>query len=338
MNQITDKIIQKAEEENFSGVISMFRGEEVILNRSFGDRDAANKLSNETDTKFGIASGTKLFTALGIGKLVEQGKIKLDSKIKEIRQDPFTFIDGEATIGQLLSHTSGIFDYYDEEIISDFDNFFVDIPWYQLETPTDYLPLFLDEKAKFKPGQKFSYSNGGFVFLGILIEEISGMRYRDFIEEQVLLPAQMAHSGFFALNELPPNTANGYKSDRKASNIYNLPIRGGGDGGMFTTTFDLKIFWNRLFANKILSKELTESFLKTHWKFNEKEGYGYGLYKAVDNSMFSIVGGDAGVGFDSRYLPRENIVINILSNITDGEELLRTMILDHLDEIIQVCK
>jgi len=333
MKHITDQIIEKAEEENFSGVISVFRGDKVILNRSFGFRDTANELRNEEDTKFGIASGTKLFTALGIGKLIEQGQIRLDTKIKDIGKDYCTFIDGDATIAHLLSHTSGIYDYYDEEVISDFDNFFVDIPWYQLETPSDYLPLFSNQKPKFEPGQRFSYSNGGFVFLGILIERLSGISYRKYIEENVLLLAQMTHSGFFALNELPQNTANGYTSNRRTANIYNLPIRGGGDGGMFTNTYDLNTFWNHLFSYRILTKDLTEEFLKTRWEFNDKRGYGYGIYKELDNSMYSIVGGDAGVGFDSRYIPEEEIVINILSNVTDGENEMRRFLLSNLDHI-----
>ena len=333
MKHITDQIVQKAEEVNFSGVISIFQDDRVILNSAFGLRDSANGLLNEPDTRFGIASGTKLFTALGIGKLIEQGRIGLDTKIKDVGKEYCTFIDGDAAIAQLLSHTSGIYDYYDEEVISDFDNFFVDIPWYQLETPSDYLPLFANQKPKFKPGQRFSYSNGGFVFLGILIEKLSGVSYREYMREHVLLPAQMTHSGFFALNELPQNTANGYTSNRKTTNIYNLPIRGGGDGGMFTTTYDLAAFWRQLFSYEILTKSLTEEFLKTRWEFNDKRGYGYGIYKELDDSMYSIVGGDAGVGFDSRYIPKEEIVINILSNVTDGELAMRRFILSNLDSI-----
>lgn len=333
MNTLEDQIVNKAKHLNFSGVISIFRDDNVLFNKAFGLRDVANNISNETDTKFGIASGTKLFTALGIGKLIEQGKLKLDSKVEEINKQYCTFVDGGATIAQLLSHTSGIYDFYDEELFEDADNFFVDVPWYQLETNLDYLPLFIDQEPKCKAGEKFSYSNGGFVFLGMLIEELSDMNYRDYIRENVWLPAKMKHSGFFALNELPPNTANGYMSNRKTSNIYNLPIRGAGDGGMFTNTFDLKSFWQQLFSYQILSKELTEEFFKTRHEFDAKNGYGYGIYKALDDSMYSIVGGDAGVGFDSRYLPKVGVVINIFSNITDGEEELREFILANLDRV-----
>jgi len=333
VKELKDEIIIKAKAENFSGVISIFKDNKEIINKAFGLKDSINKLPNIKDTKFGIASGTKLFTALGIGKLIEQGKIALNTKIKEIDREFCTFIDEDATIRNLLNHTSGIYDYYDEEIFSDSDDFFVDMPWYLLETPSDYLPLFKNQKPKFKPSEKYSYSNGGFVFLGILIEKLTGKLFRDYIHNNVLVPAKMNNSGFYALNELPSNTANGYTENRRTTNIYNLPIRGGGDGGMYTNTYDLCSFWEHLFLYKILSKELTEIFLKTQWKFNNESGYGCGIYKKLDDTMFYIVGGDAGVGFDSRYLPEQKININIISNITDGEEELRRYILTLLEEI-----
>jgi CubicO group peptidase (beta-lactamase class C family) len=149
MKSIGQQITDLAREKDFSGVISIFEGNAAIYNESFGFRDVANELPNEKDTKFGIASGTKLFTALGIGKLIEQGRISLGSRIRNIGSEYHTFISENATISHLLSHTSGIFDYYDEEIFNDSDDFFVAIPWYHLETPSDYLPLFKDQKAKF---------------------------------------------------------------------------------------------------------------------------------------------------------------------------------------------
>jgi CubicO group peptidase (beta-lactamase class C family) len=333
MKNLIDGIINEANKGNFSGVISIYKHDKEIIHKSFGYRNSSEKLPNEKNTKFGIASGTKLFTALGIGKLIEANKLNFDTKIMDIDKEYCTFINEEATIKNILTHTSGIYDYYDEEINTDSDDFFVEIPWNQLENPTDYLPLFIDEKPKFEPNKRFSYSNGGYVFLGILIEKITGKKYRDFIQEQILRPIKMGNSGFFALNDLPQNTANGYKEDRQTTNIFNLPIRGGGDGGMFTNADDMNLFWKDFFSFNILPKELTEIFIDTHYKFNEKSGYGCGIYKELDNSMYSIVGGDAGVGFDSRYLLTKDIVINIFSNITDGEEEMRNYILSIIDDI-----
>jgi CubicO group peptidase (beta-lactamase class C family) len=330
MQELTSRLEQAASESTFSGVISVFKDTATVFSRAFGYRDIKNKLPNTTTTKFGIASGTKIFTALGIGVLIDRGIIALDTMVKEIDPKYTGFVDGRATIQHLLTHTSGIYDYYDEEIEQDYDHFCTEIPWCELETPSDYYPLFEGKAMKFHPGERYSYSNGGYVFLGILTERLTGMLYRDFIREHVLQAAGMRSSGFYAFNDLPENTANGYLEDRRTTNIYQLPPRGGGDGGMYTTTSDLHAFWDSLFAARILSSDLTETYLETHYAFSETDGYGCGVYKRLDNSMFSIVGGDAGVGFDSMYSPRETLTINILSNFTNGDDGIRKVILESL--------
>jgi CubicO group peptidase (beta-lactamase class C family) len=329
MEELIQRIEQVASETGFSGVISMFKDSSTLYSKAYGYRDVKNHLPNTTSTVFGIASGTKFFTALGIGVLIDRGLLSLDTTIGEIAQEYTSFIDEHATIQHLLTHTSGIYDYYDEESEPDFENFFVEIPWYKLETPSDYYPLFKGHTMKFRPGERYSYSNGGYVFLGMLIEKLTGSLYRDFIREQVLQVANMHRSGFYAFNDLPEHTANGYLEDRGTTNIYHLPLRGGGDGGMYTTTDDLRAFWDNLFSHRILSAELTATYLETHCTLDTTSGYGCGIEKRLDDSMFAIVGGDAGVGFDSRYIVPENLTINILSNITNGEEELRGLILNY---------
>ena len=329
---LADQIEQVARETDFSGVVSIYQADSPLYEQAFGYRDIPNQIPNSPSTRFGIASGTKLFTAMGIGRLIDGGLLKLETQVGELSPDYAGFIDPRATIRSLLTHTSGIYDYYDEEIDQDFDNFFVAIPWYRLETPLDYWPLFDGQAAKFQPGARYSYSNGGYVFLGMLIEKITGQLFRDFMQEQVLRPAHMPQTGFYALNNLPTGTALGYLEDRRTTNIYNLPLRGGGDGGLFTTAEDLRSFWQHLFSHRILSPQLTAVFLQTHYRFDDKSGYGCGLYKRLDDSLFVIVGGDAGVGIDSRYLVKQKITVSILSNITNGEEEVRQVIMDFFDK------
>jgi CubicO group peptidase (beta-lactamase class C family) len=339
MDKLIQEIKKKAEETSFSGIVSIFRGEKELYSEPFGYADAANKRKNNVRTKFGIASGTKFFTALGIGTLIDEGKLSLDTTVREIFSKDFTFIDSQATIGQLLTHTSGIYDYYDEDLEIDSENFFVDIPWYNLQTPTDYLPLFENKTPKYPAGERFSYSNGGFIFLGVIIEHITGQLYRDFIQKRVFLPADMNDSGYYAFTQLPKNTAYGYKKSKNGiyeTNIYNLPIRGGSDGGVYTTISDLHKFWRALMSNKILSKQLTKSFLSPHVIVDEPIEYGYGVYISKYNGMdmYFIVGGDAGVGFDSRYIPEKELQITIISNTTDGEEKIRDVIHSNLPAMI----
>ena len=330
MNELTRRIEQAASETEFSGVVSIFRDASTVFSKAFGYRDIRNKLHNTTGTIFGIASGTKVFTALGIGVLIDRGLISLGTTVREISPEYTGFVDERATILNLLTHTSGIYDYYDEEIEQNYDHPSLMIPWSELATPSDYYPLFKGKAMKFCPGERYSYSNGGYVLLGMLIERLTGRLYRDFVEEHVLQPANMHQSGFHSFDDLPANTANGYLEDRRTTNIYRLPPRGGGDGGMYTTTDDLRLFWDSLFSCRILSEELTTTYLKTHYIRDVARGYGCGVYKRLDDGMFWIVGSDAGVGFDSRYIVAEKMTINILSNITNGDENMSDVVLSHL--------
>jgi CubicO group peptidase (beta-lactamase class C family) len=337
MDKLIQKIREQAEETAFSGVVSIFQGEKELYGESFGYADIANKRKNNVKTKFAIASGTKFFTALGIGRLIDEKRLSLDTTVREIFRKDFSYIDSQATIAQLLTHTSGIYDYYDEDLEIDSENYFVDVPWYRLQTPSDYLPLFENKKTKYSPGARFSYSNGGYIFSGVIIEHVTGQLYRNFIHEHVFAPAGMDDSGYYAFNQLPENTAYGYKSGQKGAretNIYNLPVRGASDGGAYTTATDLHKFWTALFDNKILSKKLTKAFLSAHVIVDDPVEYGYGVYISKYNGMdmFFIVGGDAGVGFDSRYIPEKELQITIISNTTDGEEKVRDVIYAELEK------
>ncbi len=209
--KLIKRIDQTAKEKNYSGVISFSQKNNETISMAYGFKDKANKLPNNTDTHFGIASGTKLFTAIAIGKLIEQGKLTFETKVGDIFDSELSFIDSNAMILHLLTHTSGVFDYNDDELSEEENRLHISIPWYELETPSDYWPFFVNRKMKYKAGERVSYSDGGFVLLAIIIEKLTGQKYRDYIEETVLKPAGMTNTGFYAFNELPGNTALGYK-------------------------------------------------------------------------------------------------------------------------------
>jgi CubicO group peptidase (beta-lactamase class C family) len=335
MDKLIQKVREKAAETSFSGVVAIYRGNNQLYAEAFGYADAANKRKNNIKTRFAIASGTKFFTALGIGVLIDAGKLSLESTVEDIFHGSFSYIDPRATIAQLLTHSSGIWDYFDEDWDIDLENYTVAIPWSQLQTPSDYLPLFKDKAPKFSPGARFSYSNGGFIFLGAIIERLSGRLYRDYIQEKIFNPAGMKHSGYFAFNDLPANTAYGYKANGE-TNIYNLPIRGGSDGGAYTTPADLHKLWQALFNYKILSKELTKTYFTHHIHAYGQVEYGYGVYINRFKGMetYFIQGGDAGVGFESRYIPAKDLEITVISNRTDGEEKVRKTIFTNIKAVL----
>jgi CubicO group peptidase (beta-lactamase class C family) len=310
----------------FSGVVSIVRQETTLYEKAFGYADRSNKLENELNTRFGIASGTKFLTALAIGKLIDAKKLSLSTKLKDCIAHQFSNYSAEITVGHLLNHTSGIPDYYDEEKITDFENFALNVPSYNLKTLRDYLPTFPDEPMKFMPGTQFSYCNGGFILLGLVIEEITGMIYQDFVTQEILKPIGMERSGFFWLYKLPEMTALGYLDDAAGwrTNIYNLPIVGGSDGGVFTNVRDLSMLWKAFFNYQILSKGLVDVFSQPSVKVEfegENTYYGYGLWINEDvdqNREVYILGGDAGVSFRSGVNLADNLQSTMISNTTNG--------------------
>lgn len=307
-----DEVINLMKENNFSGVVSIKENNKTILQQAMGYRDRVNKLKNNMDTLFGIASGTKTFTALGILKLVEEGKLNLDDQAFKYIPEGFDTYDSSITIKHLLTHTSGIPDYLDEEAESvDFD-----IPMYDLLKPSDYLKIMPHTSMKFKAGEKFNYNNSGYIFLSIIIEEITG-NYHKFIEEKILNKAKMNHSGFFRMDDLPNNTVLGYieKDKNNRTNIFSLPIIGGGDGGMFTTVNDIQSFWKSLIKGDIIKKKTFNEMIKPHIKANDLY-YGYGLWLKPYKDTFIplMIGEDIGVSFESGYDLENNHSYTIIAN------------------------
>lgn len=311
---------------SFSGNISIYRKNCLLYENSFGFSNRQSSILINADTSFGIASGTKTLTALGIGRLIDSKKLDFETPLSECVSIDFPHFSNKITIGNLLNHTSGVYDYLDEELIQDFDNFKLDIPNSKLLGPKDYLPMFQDKKMKFRPGERFSYSNSGYIILGIVIEEVTGFKYQKFIEDQILAPLGMRKSGFFSLDNLPVNTALGYIGDKNSiqSNKDKIPIIGASDGGMFSSTGDLKILWKNLFSDKILTQKLKSRFIQESVKCGHKDpnkGYGYGFWlrdSKREGSIPYLMGCDAGVSMVSQYLLKTDAIITVLSNTSTG--------------------
>jgi CubicO group peptidase (beta-lactamase class C family) len=332
--QLTDILDAAIDQHSFSGVIDIRRQDTVLYARAASYADRSNKIANTLETRFGIASGTKFLTALAIGKLVEDERLSVSTRLKDCVALDFPRYSPEITIRHLLTHTSGIPDYYDEGQVTDFDNFVLPVPCCALRGPRDYLAAFPDADMQFKPGERFSYSNGGYILLGIVIEELTGMRYQAFVEENIFQAAAMHQSGFFALNKLPEKTAVGYLEEEMGwrTNIYNLPIVGASDGGAFTTVHDLATLWKAFWRYELLSKELVELYAAPYVRA-ETEGahkyYGHGLW--IDDALgrkqdVYITGGDAGVSFKSSVNRENNLLVTVISNTTHGAwPLLRSI-------------
>ncbi|GGA84888.1 serine hydrolase domain-containing protein [Ornithinibacillus halotolerans] len=322
--QLDRKIEEVVKEIGFSGAISIQKGQETIYEAAFGYANRSDKLDNTIDTRFGIASGCKIFTAVGIGILVEQGKISFDSYLKDYLDIDFSSFSEDITVHHLLTHTSGIPDYFDESVMDDFADLWKVKPMYLIREPKDFLSMFQSNEMMFPPGRMFHYNNAAFIVLGLLIEQISGKKFTDFVEEYIFRKSGMTDSGYFSLDELPSNTALGYiESDVVGTwktNIYSIPVKGGPDGGAFITIRDMQKFWNALCNHSLLSSEITEKLLTPYVESDEDEFYGYGIWiekKGNNITKHHVMGYDPGVSFHSA-IYNSGIKVVITSNESAG--------------------
>ncbi|WP_214711253.1 serine hydrolase [Exiguobacterium sp. s55] len=309
----------------FSGSALVMRQDDILFELQQGYANRAEQIKNQTSTRFGIASGCKLFTAIAICQLVEQGKLGFTSTLRESLDIDFPLFDPAVTVEQLLTHTSGIPDYFDESVMDDFEELWRQRPMYHIRQLRDFLPMFQHEPMRQEQGM-FQYNNAGYILLGLIIEQASRLTFSDYIERFVFKPADMTDSGYFSLDALPAHTALGYIDHADGSwrtNHYSIPIKGGADGGAFVTAQDMAKLWNALLGHRLLGEEMTSRLLTPHVKVNDKcVHYGYGLWIQLDVNRhvfkYHVMGYDPGVSFHSAYYPATDIVSVVCSNESDG--------------------
>ncbi|KGX90150.1 serine hydrolase domain-containing protein [Pontibacillus marinus] len=338
-NEELNKTIEDVSEDvKFSGVVYMKQRDEVVYSGAYGYANRVEKRSNKINTRFGIASGCKLFTAIGICQLVEKGLVTFGTPLKQCLNIEFPNFDENITIHHLLTHTSGIPDYFDEEVMDDFEDLWKVKPVYQVKTLKDFLPLFQMNHMKFQPGERFHYNNAGYIVLGLVIEQQTGLPFTDYIETEVFKQCGMNDSGYFSLDRLPEDTALGYIDDKESgswrTNMYSIPIKGGADGGAFITASDMIKLWEELLNHRLLSREVTNVLLQPHVNVKGEINYGYGVWmnkRNTDIYKYHVMGYDPGVSFRSSVYPNHNIKLVVPSNKESGPFEITKAIENHFE-------
>ncbi|MBT2293598.1 serine hydrolase [Paenibacillus albidus] len=307
----------------FSGVVFVKKLNGENYEQGHGYANRSDNIKNTTSTRFGIASGCKIFTAVAIMQLVDQKKLDLDTLLSDCLDVPFPAFDSGIAIRHLLTHSSGIPDYFDEEVMSDFAELWDSLPMYTMTSASAFLPMFQYRGMKFKPGERFSYSNAGFIVLGLIVEQVSGLTFQEYVQTHIFERCGMKDSGYFRLDQLPERTASGYieQGTTWSSNLYSIPVIGGPDGGAFTTVYDWEKFWDALLGCQLLSPSSTGSLLSPQIQVNKEIHYGYGVWMRIQNNeidKFYVMGNDPGVDMRSIVYPRLNTRIHILSNNGKG--------------------
>ncbi len=317
LNDIQEKI-------DFSGSLLM-KDNDDYTELSYGYANRSDQIKNAHTTRYGMASGCKLFTAIAICQLVEGGILSFESKLEDCVNDHFPHFDPDITVHQLLTHTSGIPDYFDEEVMDDYEELWIKNPMYHIRKAADFLPLFQNKPMKCTAGEKFHYNNAGYILLGLIVEQASGLTFSEYITENIFRKANMNHSGYFEFDSLPQRTALGYidfPNGEWKTNIYSLPVKGGPDGGAYVTVRDMAKLWESLLHNQLLDKEHTDKLLTPYIRTNDQNGfYGYGIWieKNKDEiSKYHIMGYDPGVSFHSAFYPKTSSTTVICSNHSTG--------------------
>jgi len=304
----------------FSGAILLAKNGRVIFQKAHGLADREDNVLNKKETRFNLASLNKMFTAVAIAQLCEQGKMSYNDPVgKHLDKDWLSpEISKKVQVKHLLSHTSGI------GISKGDDNLFyleqyIDKKFRQID---DYKMLTQGAFLKTNPGKESSYSNIGFHLLGPIIEKVSGEGYYDYIQAHIFDMAGMKDTGFDELDQLAPNTARGYVKELKdgkiswRSNESDCNWKGTPAGGAYSTVGDLLKFEQALKNNLLVSKETRDLLFTPKKELGARSyGYGFSVRQFEDQLKVGHTGGYTGINNHfSMYLNNDYTVI-ILCNI-----------------------
>lgn len=317
--ELADQVEAVAADSSFAGVVRIDRSGEIAYERAFGLARRDLGTPNTTDTQFAIASGLKGMTALAVLALVEDGVLELETTARSLLRDDLPLVADDVTVEQLLSHRSGIGDYLDESTLGEITDHVLAVPVHTLVGPEDFVPILDGRPTKFAAGTRFSYCNGGYVLLALIAERASGIPYHDLVLERVCAPAGMRHSEFLRSDALPATAALGYlAADGLQTNVLHLPVRGTGDGGIYTTVADMRAFWTALFEGRIVSEATVELATRSRSDASDGRGYGLGFWLVTGSAAVALEGYDAGVSFRSLHDPETDTTCTVISNWSDG--------------------
>ncbi len=329
----------QADQGRFSGTVLVAKNGEPIFTAAHGFASLDFQVPNRLDTKFNLGSMNKMFTAVAVAQLVEAGKLSFDDAIIDHIPDyPNQEVAKKVTVHQLLTHTSGLGNYWTQEYQRTSKDLFRDV--------ADYLPLFVDQPLLFEPGSQWSYSNSGFMVLGLVIERVSGQSYFDYVRKHIYEPAGMQHTDAYELDSVVPNLAVGYtlrgsENGELRNNLFLHVVKGGPAGGGYSTVEDLLRFSNALLGHKLLSPEMTERVVEGKVDTDgANRTYGYGFRNQVENGQRVVghAGGFAGINSFLDMYPDLGYTVAVMSNRDMGAAAVREHILVQLIGKTQVMR
>jgi D-alanyl-D-alanine carboxypeptidase len=298
--------------DKFAGAVLVKRGDKVLLRKSYGLADREMKIPNTIDTRFRTASVTKMFTAVAVLRLVQDGRIRLDDPIGKLLPAVARKPIARATIHQLLTHSSGAGDVFGPRYAEH---------QRELRTHLDYVKMFGDDALRSEPGTRYEYSNLGFILLGAMIERVTGKTYYDYVQRVVFDPAGMTRTGTLPEDVRVEGRAVGY--DRPpgtrewVSAMPFLDYRSLSACGAYSTVDDIARFIDAVRANRLLNERFTRLLLEPRQKIRDGRSYAYGF--TIENEpgqglWIGHNGSDHGMNAEVWFSPETDYLLVVLSN------------------------
>jgi CubicO group peptidase (beta-lactamase class C family) len=317
MDALAELVDRVATETGFSGVVRVDRRDADVLARAYGLADRRHGIAMTVDTRLQLASGGKGFTALAVMSLVEDGTLTLDTTARSVLKEDLPLIADDVTVGHLLAHRSGIGDYLDETAGLDVSDYAMPVPVHRLDRTEDFLAVLDGFPTAFPADERFAYCNGGYVVLALVAERVAGIPYHDLVRRRVTAPAGLADTDFLRADDLPARAALHYVEvgGVERTNVFHLPVRGNGDGGIYSTAADLRRFWTALFDGRVVRPDTVAAMVRPR---SDAGGRRYGLGFWLDDTGVTLNGSDAGVSFLSTHDPVSARTYTVLANTTEG--------------------
>lgn len=294
-----------ADKGGFMGVVLVARDGDILFDKGYGSANLEWKIANDGDTKFRLGSVTKQFTGAAILLLQERGKVKLDAPIKTYLPDVPVAWD-KVTVRNLLTHSSGIPNF------TSFDDY---AKLKTLAATTDSLiARFRDKPLDFQPGEKYAYSNSGYILLTAIVEKASGQPYAAFLADNIFKPLGMTDTGYDSHATIIPRRAAGYSPSPQGvvnTDYLDMTIPQGA-GALYSTSHDLLKWQRGLFGGKLLKPDSLKAYLTP---FKDNYALGVTVVTADGSTTVSHGGGIEGFNTWLGYDPDRKLTVVVLANL-----------------------
>jgi CubicO group peptidase (beta-lactamase class C family) len=307
---IDARAADRAARDRFSGAILVAQGGRVLFEKAYGLADREARRPNITGTQFRFGSMGKMFTAVAIMQLVEQGKVDLQAPVARYLEDyPNRDIATKVTVAHLLSHTGGTGNIFGP----DFDRNKA-----SLRSTGDYVRLYGARAPEFAPASRQSYSNYGFILLGRIVERVSGLGYDDYIRRKIFKPGGMASTGNRPESDVLPRRAVSYTGlgAQLKSAKDTLPLNGTAAGGGYATVGDFNRFVRGLVSHRLLREETLRKLIEGGVRTADGKfaGFDFGETLPGAGRFIGHGGGAPGMSGSLQHFLKSKVTVIVLAN------------------------